>query len=105
MSNDWELKRYCTTKYQIIDGVQRLFKYAVEEAKKRGVSAIIASCDLRWSTGNVYRSLGFELVKEMTDPSPHVIRGVKRIPSRNIENENLIYDCGHQQWLFKITSP
>jgi hypothetical protein len=106
MPNDWELKRYCTTtKYQITGGAQRLFKHAVEEAKKREISAIFTYCDLRWGTGNVYKSLGFELIKEMTDPSPHVIQGAKRIRSRNIENENLIYDCGHQKWVFKIISP
>lgn len=101
--NDWELKRYCTTtKYQIIGGAQRIFKHAIEEAKNQRVSAILTYCDLRWGTGNVYKSLGFELLNEMTKPSPHVIKGTRRIRSRNIENENLIYDCGHQKWLFKI---
>ena len=105
ITGDWELRRYCsTTLSQITGGAQRLFKHAVEEAKKRNIPAIFTYCDLRWGTGGVYKSLGFEIISEMTEPSPHVIKGIVRIRSRKIENENLIYDCGHQKWLFKIPS-
>ena len=103
ITNDWELKRYCTTtKLQITGGAQRLFKHGIDEAKKRNISAVLTYCDLRWGTGNVYKSLGFELIKDITNPSPHIIKGLTRIRSRNIENENLIYDCGHQKWLYGI---
>ena len=102
--NDWELKRYCCLPHiQIVGGANRLFKHSLIEAKNKGIPSIFTYCDLRWGTGNVYKTLGFELLKDSTKPSPHTIKGIKRIRSRNTtDEENLIYDCGHQKWLFKL---
>jgi len=99
-----ELKRYCCLpNTQILGGSAKMFKFSLNEMRKRGIPSIITYCDLRWGNGNVYKSLGFKLIKEMTKPSPHIIKGMCRSRSHNIENQNLIYDCGHQKWLFTIS--
>lgn len=103
--NDWELKRYCCLPtYQITGGAQRLFKHALDEARNRSIPAIFTYCDLRWGTGNIYKSLGFQLIREMSKPSPHIVKGIHRSRSHKklTGDENLIYDCGHQKWLIQL---
>ena len=103
--NGWELKRYCSIPHiQITGGADKLFKHSILEAKSRKIPSIFTYCDLRWGTGKVYQALGFELLTDAaTKPSPHIINGLKRSRSHSSNlDENLIYDCGHQKWLYRL---
>ena len=63
---DYELIRLCTKKFtSVIGGASKLFKYFV--TKHQGAS-IISYANRRFSKGNIYRALGFEL-KEVTKPN------------------------------------
>lgn len=56
---DWELLRFCCKKYtNVIGGASRLLKHFKEEHE----GSIISYANLRWSNGNLYEKLGFELV-------------------------------------------
>lgn len=58
----WELLRLCTnSKYKIIGGTIKLFKYFIENYKPK---SIISYCDLSKFNGNVYIKLGFKLLRE-----------------------------------------
>lgn len=58
-SYEYELVRYCS-KYSIIGGSQKLFKYFIKEYSPRN---IISYCDLSKFNGNTYIKLGFTLKK------------------------------------------
>lgn len=63
---DYELIRLCTKKFtSVIGGASKLFKYFV--TKHKGAS-IISYANRRFSKGNIYKALGFEL-KEVTKPN------------------------------------
>lgn len=63
---DYELIRMCTKKFtSVIGGASKLFKYFV--TKHQGAS-IISYANRRFSKGDIYRALGFEL-KEVTKPN------------------------------------
>ncbi len=57
----YELIRYCTvSNFTIIGGAGKLLKYF---ERNWNPSVIISYADLRWSTGNLYKQLGFSLIK------------------------------------------
>lgn len=63
---DYELIRLCTKKFtSVIGGASKLFKYFV--TKHRGAS-IISYANRRFSMGNIYKALGFEL-NDTTKPN------------------------------------
>lgn len=63
---DYELIRLCAKKFtSVIGGASKLFKYFV--TKHQGAS-IISYANRRFSKGNIYKALGFEL-KEVTKPN------------------------------------
>lgn len=56
---DWELLRFCTYKnWHVIGAAGKLLKYFIQNYKPE---TIISYCDLRWSTGTLYETLGFTL--------------------------------------------
>ena len=52
---EYELIRYCS-KYNIVGGAEKLFKYFTRKYKP---NSIISYCDLSKFTGNIYEKLGF----------------------------------------------
>lgn len=61
---DWELARFASVfNFSIIGGASKLLTYF----RKHYHGSIISYADKRWSTGNLYRQLGF---KELQDSSP-----------------------------------
>jgi AraC-like DNA-binding protein len=53
----WEILRYCTKKYtSIIGGASKIWKYFLNNYE----GSIISYCDIRYSTGNIYKLLGFK---------------------------------------------
>ena len=56
--HQWELLRYATLlNTVVVGGASKLFQHFVH---KHSPTSIISYCDLRWGTGNMYESIGFE---------------------------------------------
>lgn len=56
-----ELYRYCTKVGMVISGgASKLFKYAIEQLKKDEFKTILTYAKRDWSTGSLYKILGFE---------------------------------------------
>lgn len=61
---EWELLRLCThSNYIVVGGAEKLFKHFVNDYKPK---SIISYCDISKFTGDVYKRLGFELLKQTT---------------------------------------
>ena len=61
--NKWELNRFCNTKYKsIIGGASKLLKHFERNNEWKEVYSF---ADLRYSYGDLYNKLGFELVKQL----------------------------------------
>jgi len=57
-NSEWELIRFCNKlDTTVIGGASKLFKYFVKTYKPK---SIISYADRRWSSGNLYKNLGFE---------------------------------------------
>lgn len=62
----WELIRFCTKRnISVVGGASKLLKYFI---KNESPKKIISYCDARWSNGNFYSKLGFEL-KDWSRPN------------------------------------
>ena len=62
----FELLRFCNKSgVQVVGGAQKLLTHFIKENKPESV---ISYCDRRWSHGNLYEKLGFQLTKE-TNPN------------------------------------
>lgn len=56
----YELVRFCNKlDTEIVGGASKLFKFFIDNYSPK---EIISYCDLRWSNGNLYEKLGFELL-------------------------------------------
>lgn len=114
---DWELLRFCNKlNIVVIGGASKLFKYF----RNKYSGTIISYANKRWSNGNLYKKLGFKLLKE-TKPNyfyflpnenilysrilfqKHKLKFKLKIYDENLtETENMynnnyrkIYDCGN----------
>ena len=77
----WELSRFCTKKeYQVIGIAGKLLKHFKSNYIWR---EIYSYADLRFSSGNMYYKLGFDLEKQNL-PNYFYIRGTKRIHRYNL---------------------
>lgn len=104
-------------------GASKLFKHAVDWARERNYVKIISWSDNRWSTGNVYTKLGFNLEAElppdysyvnMTGYKPRLSKQSQKkadtnCPKGTTEKEwcltrklARIWDCGKKRWSYKI---
>ena len=121
--NTYELLRYsCKLNTTVIGGASKLFKYFIRTINP---NIIISYCDRRWSTGKLYRNLGFTL-DHISQPNYwYVINGnhrehrfgwrkdvlkdkLEHFDPNLTEYENMllngydcIYDCGN--YVFKWT--
>jgi len=57
----WELSRFASiNSFTVIGGASKLFNFFIN---KYNPGRIFSYCDLRWSTGDVYKKMGFNYVK------------------------------------------
>lgn len=106
--NGLEIKRLAFKK-NVVGGASRLWQHAKKliESEIPSAKSVISFCDLRYGTGLVYEKLGFKLLS-VSKPSPHAIyRQQRRSVQTLIGNPNktkygLIWDCGHQKWIYEL---
>lgn len=117
----YELYRFCNKlNTNVVGGASKLLKYFIKEYSPK---EIISYADRRWSNGDLYTKIGFELVSK-TRPNYFYTRGVVREnrfsyrkdilvaegfdenkTEREIMKErgyNRIYDCGTLKFSYKI---
>jgi len=93
---------YCT-KYNIIGGASKLFKYFINNHKD--INEIVSFCDMRYGTGKVYNILGFNYVS--TTIGFYWTNGKDRYNRQYSigkilpPNFNKIYDCGQSKYIWK----
>jgi very-short-patch-repair endonuclease len=122
---EYELSRYCVMGNVTVNGgAQKLLSYFI---KNKNPKKIISFCDRRWSNGELYDKLGFELIKK-TDVNYwyvdktcrkrfHRFAFAKQFLKEKLENfdpnlserENMInhgykriYDCGSLKYEFTV---
>lgn len=115
-----EITRYATSKH-VVGGFSKLFSFVKKFMPE--IKTFTSFADRRWSTGNMYQKVGFELVKT-TRPDYQYVVGKKRVRKQHFrhnrklkdlpnydpnlsENENTknhgiyrIYDCGLLKFQF-----
>jgi len=112
----WELNRFCSNSNYHIPGIAG--KLLSHFKKNFEWKEIFSYADRRWSQGNLYYQLEFELDK-ITQPNYWYIKGVKRIHRFNLrkrsdepkditektlrlkEGYNIIWDCGSLKFSLK----
>jgi hypothetical protein len=114
----WELNRFCANhNYRVVAIAEKLLTYFIRNYSWK---EIYSYADLRWSTGNLYKKLGFNLLYE-TNPNYWYIKNYKRIHRFNLRkrpdepkdipewqlraNEGYyrIWDCGHLKFSLENT--
>ena len=84
--SDWELLRMCSKlNYKVVGGASKMMSYFV---KTYNPKEIITFADKRWSVGNVYYKLGFELYNE-SKPNYYYVIGDKKFYRYNFRKEIL----------------
>lgn len=113
----WELNRFASiTNTTVVGGASKLFSAFL---RSENPSTIISYSDNRWSSGGVYKSLGFKCVNPGT-PSywyvrPNQLERFHRFGLRKNKNDDQtlseyenrynqgymrIWDCGHAKWIW-----
>lgn len=108
---------------QITGGASKLFAACTKWAKEQGHKEILSFSDNRWSLGNVYTALNFEMVIDYNPDYSYVKiqspnerlskqsqkKSVVACPEDKTEYEwaharglARIWDCGKKKWVFKI---
>jgi hypothetical protein len=88
--DDWELTRMCSRK-RIHGGASKLFSYFV---KQFNPSTVITFSDLRWSQGEVYLNMGFELDGDVPPMQSYVVSYKNRFSKRKYSKSRLV-SSGH----------
>ncbi len=104
-SNQWTLSRLAFLQgLQIIGGASKLFKNSVSYVPS---DRIISWSDNRWSTGDVYKKLGFEPEANLLPDFFYINRTkiIKKQSAKNHEKTDRdkylkVYDCGKIRWTF-----
>ena len=115
--NTWELNRFASKlDYKIVGGASRLFKRFIAEVNP---TTVISYSDNRWSSGNLYKTLGFSQQHNGT-PSywyflPNALSRIHRYSLRKFPTDNQmlterenrtqqgysrVWDSGHAKWLW-----
>ena len=72
----YELLRFCTkTNLSVVGGASRLFKFFI---KRYNPLKVISYADRRWSVGKLYKSIGFECIKETEPNYFYIVNGVRK---------------------------
>lgn len=119
---DYELVRYCSLlDITVVGGASKLLKYFVNNYKR----SIVSYSDKRWSTGNLYKKLGFEY-SHTSDPNYKYFKGTTSLSRYQCQKHKLkdrfpdsfdpsltekeimlregyypVYDCGNDVWVLK----
>ena len=112
----WELNRFCSNYNYKIPGIaSKLLKHFQRNNEWK---EIFSYADRRWSQGNVYHKIGFDLIS-ITKPNYWYVKGLNRIHRFNLrkksnepkdipewilrykEGYHRIYDCGHLKFVLK----
>jgi hypothetical protein len=109
--------------HQIIGGSSKLFKFCVDYCKENKIKNIISWSDNRWSDGNIYKNLGFNLDSQtrpdysyvnMSNPKKRISKQSQKknsteCPKGMTEKEwadtrglSRIWDCGKTRWIFNV---
>ena len=84
---DWEILRFCNKlNTSVVGGASKLLKYFEETYKP---SSLISYADRRWSNGNLYYQIGFNLVGK-TSPNYFYTKGRTRESRFNFRKDVLI---------------
>lgn len=89
---EWELLRMCSKiNYKVVGGASKMFSYFI---KTYNPNEVMTFADKRWSIGNVYNKLGFELYNE-SRPNYFYVIGNKRFYRYNFRKSILKkkYNC------------
>lgn len=88
-NNKWELSRFCNLiNHSVIGGFSKLFNYSIMKLK---IDQIISYSDNQWSSGNIYVSNNFEMLR-VNKPSYSYYDGktLKRIHRSNFKKSNFV---------------
>lgn len=81
---EWEIVRYCSTG-TVVGGASKLLSFF---KKKYTPNSIVSYADLRWSNGNLYRSLGFKL-ERISSPNYFYFKGRIRYSRYAFQKSNI----------------
>jgi hypothetical protein len=112
----WEINRFCSCLgYTVVGGASRLFKQFIQDYKP---DQVISYADNRWSTGNLYKQLGFQFDKQTAPNYWYVpagsVKRIHRFALRKPQNQNhltekqlrdsqgymRVWDCGSTKWIW-----
>jgi hypothetical protein len=110
----WNINRFCNKiNYSVVGGASKLFNYFI---KNYEINRVISYSDSDWSSGDLYKNLGFNKINEGNPDYKYLFEGVRIHKSRFRKsklNTNLteseymkksqihrIWDCGKIKWLF-----
>jgi hypothetical protein len=112
-----ELNRFCSKlQTNVLGGANKLFAYATSQLP---ATSIFTYCDLRWNTGNVYQTMGFNYssttlpnywyldfnkaqrihrfnLRKNKDDNP----ALTEWENRQEQGWNRIWDCGNTKWIW-----
>ena len=72
----YELLRFCTkSNLSVIGGASKLFKYFIRQYNPL---EILSYADRRWSTGKLYKTIGFNFMKETEPNYFYIVDGVRK---------------------------
>ena len=104
-------------------GSSKLLKALIQYAKTKGYTKLISWSDNRWSEGNVYKKLNFDLTEELS-PDYSYVQKQTRISKQSCQKKSLlrkgavgdtehemaislglyrIYDCGKKRWEINLS--
>ena len=114
---EWNLNRFCNLlNHQVIGGASKLLNHFIKENNPKRV---ISYADKDWSNGNLYFTLGFNLLSESKPDYKYIVDGIRKskqnftktklskmghdislTESQIMENLgiNRIYDCGKMKF-------
>lgn len=121
---EYELIRYCSlTGINVVGGASKLLKYFI---KTYNPKSIISYSDKRWSTGNLYKQLGFKYL-QTSSPNYFYYKGNEVITRYKAQKHRLdklvpdhydkslteteimtnagylkVYDCGNDVWVMNL---
>ena len=89
----FELLRFCNKlNYQVVGGASKLLKHFIENIKPH---RIISYCDLRYSDGKLYKSIGFELVGQSKPNYYYIDKGFHNRENRYNYRKDILVEKYH----------
>ena len=116
LDTEWNLNRFCNLiNTNVVGGASKLFKHFV---KNYSPKKVISYADKDWSIGDLYYTLGFNLVHESLPDYKYLVNGIRVHKSRYkksktnttltetqyaLENDLFkVYDCGKIKFIIEL---